>query len=117
MKSLVRSVLSRSCWSDVLGPNTEPHPPEGKSSQAAQGVGLSEGDTVIGANDFRESKLLEQPYKDLSGARYRSRQERSAAKQIMRVEIERRERIAVWSARYSQSGLSLEVGGPDHVRL
>ena len=117
VKSLVRSVLRGASWCNVFGPDAKPYPPESECAEPAQSIGLSEWDPVICSKNQGQPVVPEKSDKNLARGCHGSGLERLAAQEIMRVEIQHRERVAICSAPLSQSELPLEVSGPDHVGL
>jgi hypothetical protein len=67
MHSLVRAVLSRAPRRDALVHDAELHPPDVQLAQAVD-PGRGEGRSVVAADRFRQSDLLEQPSERRLGA-------------------------------------------------
>ena len=61
MHAFMAPVLLRVARLDPLDPDPELQPPNGQRAQAEEGVGRSEGHTVVGADRLRQPKLPENP--------------------------------------------------------
>ena len=63
MHALMATVLLRMTRLDPFNANTEPEPPDRKFAQVKQGMGGSEGHTVVAADVGRQAALLKKPLK------------------------------------------------------
>lgn len=117
MEALVRSVFRWRGRLDVFGPDPQSHPPQTELTEAPEGVGLAEGDAVVGADDTWQPLLAKKSDEHLLRTRYRRTVERRAGEQVAGVQIHHRQRIAVAARSSAQAELAFEVSRPDHIRI
>src|SRR5580692_4414500 len=99
MHALMTAILLRMAWLDSFDADTQPEPPDREFAQVEQGLGGSEGNTVIAADAGRQAALLKKPFKHGESEVFLGGTEGFTAEQKTTGVIGDRQRIAVWVTR------------------
>jgi hypothetical protein len=95
---------------DPFNANTEPEPPDRKFAQVKQGMGRSEGHSVVAADVGRQAALLKKPLKHSESVVFPGRRKGLTSEQKTAGVIGDRQRVAVLAI--PQQELAFVVGAP-----
>src|SRR5687768_677841 len=115
MHALVPAVLLRVSWRDPFNLDPEAQPPYCQLAQPVNGMRGRKRDAVIGANDLRETKLLEGALEHREREFLLRGEEGLAREQVATGEVRDGQRIAVLAI--AEQKLAFVVGTPERVRL
>src|ERR1700704_4310876 len=108
MHAFVAAVLLRMTRLDSVNADPQPEPPDRELTQVEQGVGGSEGNTVIAANVGRHAPLLKKPFKHCKSVDFFGGGESFAGQEITTGMIGDRQRVAVLTI--TQQELTFVIG-------
>src|ERR1700683_1349160 len=110
MHALVTTILLRMAWLNSFNADTEPEPPDREFAQVEQGVGGSEGHTVITADVGGQAALLKKPFKHGESVVFLGGRQGFTGKQKTAGVISDSQRVAVFTI--AQQELTLVIGAP-----
>ena len=113
MHPLMAAVLLRMARADPFDPNSQAQPPDRKLAQVEEGMGGSEGHSVIAADVGRQTAFFKQSLKDRKGEVFAGRGQRLAGQQITAGMIGHGQWVAV--VMIAQQELALVIRTPQLI--
>src|SRR3979409_1893498 len=113
MHAFVAAVFLRMTKLYAFNADPQPEPPDRELAQVEQGVGGSEGNTVIAANVGRHAPLLKKPFKHGKSIDFFGGRKSLAGQEITTGMIGDRQRVAVLTI--TQQELTFVIGAPEFI--